>query len=141
GDDGDDGAAAWTVGGELRSSYFVYDEPPDEPGVQGAGSVHHVAFATRLDEHDAWQRRVAEAGASPTPVIDRFWFRSIYFREPSGVLFELATIGPGFTTDEPLEELGQNLSLPPNFEHMRDQLTGTLTQLPDPHVVRAAHRV
>mgnify|MGYP003693804329 CR=1 FL=1 len=72
-------------------------------GVPGAGTVHHVAWASPTDEHEAWQRRVAESGAHPTPVIDRYYFKSIYFREPSGVLFEIATIGPGFTADEPLE--------------------------------------
>jgi glyoxalase family protein len=72
-------------------------------------------------------------GAMPTPVIDRFYFRSIYFREPSGVLFEIATIGPGFTSDEPLETLGERLSLPPNFEQYREQVERTLTPLPDPH--------
>ena len=85
-----------------------------------------------MDEHEEWRRRVDEAGASPTPVIDRFYFRSIYFREPSGVLFEIATLGPGFTADEDLEKLGQGLSLPPNFEHLRDRLKGVLTPLPDP---------
>ena len=64
------------------------------------------------------------AGARATPVIDRFWFRSIYFREPSGVLFELATRGPGFTADEPLETLGEALTLPPDYEHMRERLRG-----------------
>jgi glyoxalase family protein len=85
-----------------------------------------------MDEHDAWRRRVLEAGASPTPVIDRYYFRSIYFREPSGVLFEIATIGPGFTADEPLESLGERLSLPPNFEHLREQVEPILTPLPNP---------
>jgi glyoxalase family protein len=65
-------------------------------------------------------------------VIDRFWFKSIYFREPSGVLFEIATLGPGFDVDEPLETLGQHLTLPPNFEHLRDKLQDILTPLPDP---------
>jgi glyoxalase family protein len=74
----------------------------------------------------------------PTPVIDRFWFRSIYFREPSGVLFEIATLGPGFTTDEPLESLGENLTLPPNFEQYREQLESQLTPLPDVRALRAA---
>ena len=73
-----------------------------------------------MDEHEAWRERVLAAGGRPTPVIDRFYFKSIYFREPSGVLFEIATIGPGFTTDEPLEHLGERLSLPPAFEHLRD---------------------
>jgi glyoxalase family protein len=65
-------------------------------------------------------------------VIDRFWFRSIYFREPSGVLFELATLGPGFATDEPLEHLGEKLVLPPRFEPLRAEIEPRLTPLPDP---------
>ena len=73
-----------------------------------------------------------EGGGSPTPVIDRFFFKSIYFREPSGVLFEIATLGPGFTSDEPLEHLGERLSLPPNFEHIREQVEPVLTPLPNP---------
>jgi glyoxalase family protein len=85
-----------------------------------------------MDQHEEWRRRVEEAGAAPTPVIDRFYFRSIYFREPSGVLFEIATLGPGFTADEDLETLGRDLALPPNFEHLRDQLKDVLTPLPDP---------
>ena len=84
-----------------------------------------------MDEQDAWQRRVTEAGVHPTPVIDRFYFRSIYFREGTGVLFEIATKGPGFATDEPIEHLGERLSLPPAFEHLRDQLDGVLTPLPE----------
>jgi glyoxalase family protein len=83
-----------------------------------------------MDEHPAWRHRVAEAGARPTPVIDRFYFRSIYFLEPSGVLFEIATAGPGFTADEPLETLGERLSLPPAFEPLRDRLEQILTPLP-----------
>jgi glyoxalase family protein len=75
---------------------------------------------------------VARAGGNPTPVIDRFYFKSIYFREPSGVLFEIATLGPGFTADEPLETLGEGLSLPPNFEPLREQLKDVLTPLPNP---------
>jgi glyoxalase family protein len=84
-----------------------------------------------MDDHEAWQKRVTEAGASPTPVIDRFYFRSIYFREPSGVLFEIATIGPGFDVDEPLEHLGERLSLPPAYEQLRDRLEPVLTPLPE----------
>lgn len=127
----------WTVGGELRSNWYHYDEAPREPGIQGAGSVHHVAFATKMEEQDEWQHHVASAGISATPVIDRFWFRSIYFREPSGVLFELATMGPGFDIDEPAGELGQSLVLPPKFEHMRERLGGILTPLPDPRTARS----
>ena len=85
-----------------------------------------------MDEHVAWQRRVAEAGGRPTQIIDRFWFRSIYFREPSGVLFEIATLGPGFDTDEDMAHLGEKLILPPDFEHLREQVEPLLTPLPDP---------
>jgi len=65
-------------------------------------------------------------------VIDRFYFRSIYFREPSGVLFEIATVGPGFASDEPKERLGERLSLPPAFEYLREQVEANLTPLPNP---------
>jgi glyoxalase family protein len=117
--------------GEQRGSRYFYDVT-DRPGVGGAGTVHHVAWASPMDEHEAWRTRVQEAGARPTPVIDRFYFRSIYFREPSGVLFEIATLGPGFTTDEPLEHLGERLSLPPALEHLRDRVEPVLTPLPSP---------
>ena len=86
--------SSWEARGKHRGGLYLYDQS-DERGVPGAGTVHHVAWASPTDEHEAWQRRVAESGASPTPVIDRYYFESIYFREPSGVLFEIATIGPG----------------------------------------------
>jgi len=121
----------WEVRCDSRGGLYVYDEPPAEPGIPGAGTVHHVAWASPVDEHGAWQRRIHAAGASVTPVIDRFYFKSIYFREPSGVLFEIATIGPGFATDEPAEHLGERLSLPPAFEHLRERVERTLTPLPD----------
>ncbi len=126
--EGDD---RYEVRGGERGSRYVYDRT-SEAGVGGAGTVHHVAWASPIEEHEPWRKRVADAGARPTPVIDRFYFRSIYFREPSGVLFEIATIGPGFTTDEPLERLGLRLSLPPAFEHLREQVEPLLTSLPDP---------
>ena len=122
--------------GDERGSHYVYDVT-DQAGTGGAGTIHHVAWASPMDEHEAWRQRVLEAGARPTPVIDRFYFRSIYFREPSGVLFEIATIGPGFATDEPLEHLGERLSLPPAFEHLRAQVEPLLTPLPDPRPARA----
>jgi glyoxalase family protein len=77
---------------------------------------------------------VIAVGARPTPVIDRFYFRSIYFREPSGVLFEIATLGPGFTVDEPLESLGEKLSLPPDYEHLREQVEPVLRPINNPRV-------
>jgi glyoxalase family protein len=120
----------WEVRGEHRGGFYTYDPAPaDGQPSQGAGSVHHVAFAAIGEDEESWRERVAAAGARPTPVIDRFYFRSVYFREPSGVLFEIATIGPGFAVDEDAEHLGERLSLPPRFEPLRAQLEGTLTPL------------
>jgi glyoxalase family protein len=126
------GERAWEARGDSRGGLYIYDEPPEARGLQGAGTVHHVAWATTPEEHEAWRARVIEGGGRPTPVIDRFYFKSIYFREPSGVLFELATIGPGFTADEPLEHLGEKLSLPPDFEHLREQVEARLTPIRNP---------
>jgi len=125
------GESDFEARGERRGSFYAYEQTA-EPGVGGAGTVHHVAWASTPEEHEAWRKRVIVGGGSPTPVIDRFYFKSIYFREPSGVLFEIATIGPGFTTDEPLEHLGERLSLPPDFEHLREQVEPVLTPLPNP---------
>jgi glyoxalase family protein len=122
----------WVARGKRRSGSYVHDPPPELGGLQAAGTVHHVAWACELDEQEAWRRRVIEGGGQPTPVIDRFYFKSIYFREPSGVLFEIATLGPGFTADEPLESLGEKLSLPPNYEQYREQVEKALTPLPNP---------
>ena len=130
----DDG---WELRGEQRGGLYAYDAPPAEAGQPGGGTVHHVAFASQMDDHEAWRDRAQEGGAHPTPVIDRFWFRSIYFREPSGVLFEIATMGPGFTTDEDADHLGESLVLPPRFEPMRDRIEDSLTPLESP---RAAAR-
>ena len=112
-----------------RSAVYAYDPPPPERPVQGAGTVHHVAWASTMSDHGEWRQRALDGGAQPTPEIDRFWFRSIYFREPSGVLFEIATMGPGFTTDEDAEHLGEQLVLPPRFEAMRERIEATLTPL------------
>jgi glyoxalase family protein len=130
------GEASYELRGNERGSLYRYDQAR-EPGIGGAGTVHHVAWASPPEEHETWRTRVLEGGASPTPVIDRYYFRSVYFREPSGVLFEIATIGPGFTVDEPLEHLGERLSLPPNFEHLRSQLDEILTPLPSPRAARS----
>jgi glyoxalase family protein len=144
----DDGASAmflsglgfspgWECRGESRGGFYVYDDAPEARGLPGAGTVHHVAWSSRPEEHEAWCEKVSSIGGQPTPIIDRFYFRSIYFREPSGVLFEIATLGPGFTADEPLETLGEHLSLPPNYERLRSQLEGRLTPLPSPRPVRS----
>ena len=131
---GDEG---WEARGPARRGFYAYDQPPAERGIPGAGTVHHVAWASTMEDHARWHERVVEAGLHPSPIIDRFWFRSIYFREPSGILFELATLGPGFTVDEDPEHLGESLVLPPAFEHLRAQIEPALTPLPDP---RAAAR-
>lgn len=125
-------ANQWLARGDQRGSFYSYDEAPSQRPLGGAGTVHHVAWACSIRQHQDWRDRIAATGADVTPVIDRFYFRSIYFREPSGVLFEIATMGPGFTADEALESLGQALSLPPEFEPLRSRLEHSLTPLPNP---------
>ena len=119
--------------GELRGGFYAYDTAPAERGVPGAGTVHHVAWGSRVEEQDAWRSHVAASGsAQPTPVIDRFYFKSIYFREPNGILFEIATMGPGFAVDEPEDALGEEIALPPNYKHLREQVEALLTPLHNP---------
>lgn len=125
-------SAAYEVRGDQRGGFYLYDPAPEARPLQGAGSVHHIAWAAQFGDEDAWQQKVTAAGAHATHVIDRHYFRSVYFREPSGVLFEIATIGPGFTVDEPLEHLGEKLSLTPQFEHLRDQIEPTLKPIHNP---------
>ena len=109
----------WTRFG-FRGSAGVVDvrsAPDARRGAWGVGCVHHLAWRVDDESHQAQMRtRVAAAGAQPTPVIDRFWFKSVYFREPGGVLFELATDGPGFAVDEDAAHLGEALVLPPWLE-------------------------
>ncbi len=124
------GAHHLELRGESRGGTITFDPSPG-PGVQGAGTVHHIAWSIGLGEEDAWRATVQRHGMRPTPTIDRFWFNAIYFREPGGILYELATRGPGFTVDEPLETLGEALTLPPAFEAIRDRVEATLTELPD----------
>jgi glyoxalase family protein len=124
----DDGELA----GEERRSVYHYDAPPG-PGVQGAGTIHHVAWSAADDvELSAYRERALAAGAKPTDIIDRQYFHSVYFREPSGVLFELASRDIGFAYDEPAEHLGEALKLPPQYERMRPQLEERLTPLRNP---------
>jgi glyoxalase family protein len=129
----------WEARGEQRGGLYLVD-PPQGDGVPGAGTVHHVAWSSGLDEQEEWRARVRSAGIRPTPVIDRFYFRSVYFREPSGVLFEIATRGPGFTADEPLETLGESVALPPFLEEHRAQIEARLTPLPSPRRAGSAPR-
>ncbi len=132
------GDATWELRGERRGGTIVYEPAPQPPGIQGAGTVHHVAWGTTVAEHPRWHERLAEAGVCSTPIIDRHYFHSIYFREPSGVLFEIADDGPGFTVDVPLEELGTKVILPPFLESRRAEIEARLTPLPDPNAWRAA---
>ena len=109
--------------------------------LQGAGTVHHVAWGTTRDEHPAWRERLADAGVRVTPVIDRYYFHSIYFREPSGVLYEIADDGPGFTRDMPVEELGTRVILPPWLEEQRAEVEARLTPAARPAGGLGASRV
>jgi glyoxalase family protein len=129
---------AWEARGSERGGLWLYDEPPERSGLEAAGTVHHIAWASQTEEHEDWRRLVAEGGARPTPVIDRFWFRSIYFREPSGVLFEIATLGPGFTVDEDPQHLGEKLILPPFLEGHREEIEQALTPITNPRQARTA---
>lgn len=101
---------------------------PDLPAtVQGAGGVHHVAFRTRTEEeYHAWGERLNSLGVANSGEVDRHWFKSLYFREPNGILFEIATDGPGFTVDEPAEVLGETVVLPPFLEPHRDRILAGL---------------
>lgn len=104
-----------------------------EPGLpfarQGAGGVHHLAFRTTLGDYDAWVERLAKARVPSSGPVDRYYFRSLYFHEPNGILIEIATDGPGFTADEPLETLGESLSLPPFLENRRRAIESALKPL------------
>ncbi|HEY4889259.1 MAG TPA: VOC family protein [Candidatus Dormibacteraeota bacterium] len=133
-------ASSYESRGDVRGSYYAYDDAPEERGLGGSGTVHHIAWSSTMTDHESWRGRVIAAGGNPTPVIDRFYFRSIYFREPSGVLFEIATKGPGFTSDEPKEHLGERLSLPPAFEHLRSQVEANLTPLPNLRLQAASRK-
>ncbi len=119
----------YRVPGE-RASVVDLRTDGGERGQPGAGTVHHVAFRTPNDEtQDAWRERLSDAGLFVTTQKDRQYFRSIYFREPGGVLFEIATDGPGFTRDESVPALGTNLKLPPWLESDRERLEERLPEL------------
>jgi glyoxalase family protein len=104
-----------------------------EPGLsrarQGAGGVHHVAFRTTVADYVAWAERLESQGMRTSGPVDRFYFQSLYFREPNGILFEIATDEPGFAADEPMESLGEKLALPPFLEGRRKEIEGGLKPL------------
>jgi glyoxalase family protein len=134
------GEQAWELRGERRGGVYVLDPAPEQRGLQGAGTVHHVAFGTTVAEHPEWFERIRGAGVQSSPIIDRHYFHSIYFREPGGVLFEIADDGPGFTVDVPLDELGSKVILPPKLEPHRAEIERILTPLPDPRAGWATAR-
>jgi glyoxalase family protein len=123
------GDGRWETRGAERRGLYVLDPAPAERPEPGAGTVHHVAWTSPDEDHEAWGRRIAEAGARPTQIIDRQYFHSIYFREPGGVLFEIATPSPGFAVDEEPEHLGEELRLPPQYERYRTRIEEILTPL------------
>jgi glyoxalase family protein len=140
-------AAPADVDGDERTRFaatgpvgtYVDVVPAIESGRQGHGTVHHVAFQTPTDEDQSAMRSAVRAmGFGPTPQIDRHWFRSVYFRESNGVLFELATSDPGYASDEPLSDLGGRLVLPGEFEARRDQIEANLTDVTVPRAEQAS---
>jgi glyoxalase family protein len=133
-----EGDGEYVLDGSERRFRWAYDAAPPLRGAQGAGSVHHIAWGSRDEDHLAWQERISAAGGYVTDVRDRDYFLSIYFQEPRGVLFEIATLSPGFAVDEDPEHLGEELRLPTQHEHLRSQLERTLQPVVNP---RAARRV
>ena len=131
---------SYQLQGPNRAFKWTY-EPADKRGIQGAGTVHHIAWHSTDADHVPWRQRVSAAGMQVTPVIDRDYFKSIYFRQPQGILFELATTSPGFAVDEDAAHLGERLCLPPQHEHLRPQLERTLTPLVNPRVATPATEV
>lgn len=124
----------WGVEGGGSGTYVdVRESPTARRGAWGTGRIHHIAWRVDDEAHQLETRqRVEAAGRRPTPVIDRFWFKSVYFLEPGGVLFELATDGPGFGVDEDMEHLGESLVLPPWLESSRADIEAKLPRLTMP---------
>ncbi len=129
----DEGDGRYRLRGAERHFHWGYDAS-DERGIPGAGTVHHIAWHAPDADHVPWQRRVAQAGMQVTPVIDRDYFLSVYFRQPQGILFEIATTSPGFAVDEAPDHLGEELRLPRQHEHLRAELERSLTPLSNPRV-------
>jgi glyoxalase family protein len=125
------GGGEYLLEGSARRFRWGYD-PARGGGAQGAGSVHHIAWASPDGDHLAWQERVRAAGGAVTDVRDRDYFKSIYFLEPRGVLFEIATLSPGFAVDEDPERLGEELRLPAMHAHLRPQLEAALRPVVNP---------
>jgi glyoxalase family protein len=127
---GDSTAVVYEIGeGGPAAELHVVIEPNTPPASQGAGGVHHVAFRIQDADYEAWADRLQETRVPSSGPVDRFYFRSLYFREPSGILFEIATDGPGFAADEPMESLGETLALPPFLEGRRAEIERGLKPL------------
>jgi glyoxalase family protein len=126
------GGDEYRLDGVRRHVHWSYDRAPAGRGRPGAGTVHHIAWASQDEDHLVWRQRLVDAGVPVTEVRDRDYFRSIYFREPGGVLFEIATLSPGFAVDEDPDHLGEALRLPRMHAHLRTQLERTLTPLVNP---------
>ncbi len=131
-----EGSTAWTVRGHERHAHLRFETPPGGGRRPGAGTIHHVAWSV-ADDAELRQFRVIarDGGAEPTPVIDRQYFHSVYFPEPSGILFELASRDIGFEYDEPRESLGSALKLPEQYEEERDHIEPRLTPITNPRQV------
>ena len=115
--------------GGPAAELHVAVEPDVTPARPGAGGVHHVAFRTTKAEYQAWVERTAQMGLHTSGPVDRYYFESLYFREPNGILFEIATDEPGFAADEPMETLGERLALPPFLENRRAEIEAGLKPL------------
>jgi glyoxalase family protein len=120
------GEGEYRLDGEQRHFHWAYDPAPAHNPQPGSGTVHHIAWASQDADHLAWQARIREADGYVTDVRDRDYFKALYFRIPSGILFEIATLSPGFAVDEDPEHLGEALRLPAQHEHLRDELEATL---------------
>lgn len=133
-DDAGETVHVYRMGGEgtedgPHAELHVVAQPDLPPARQGAGAVHHVAFRVPDDAYDAWAERLRRFGVPSSGPVDRYYFRSLYFREPGGVLFELATDGPGFAVDEDPATLGERVALPPFLEARREQIVANLKPL------------
>jgi glyoxalase family protein len=128
---GEDGRLRYRAPGSAGAALLdIVARPGGRPGLQGVGTVHHIAFRVEDDTAQlGWRERLQRAGLVVSPVMDRSYFHSIYYREPGGVLFEIATDNPGFATDEPRESLGEKLMLPVQYESQRAQITRVLPPL------------
>ncbi|MDX6375767.1 MAG: glyoxalase family protein [Gaiellaceae bacterium] len=125
---GDD---TFEIRGEHRGGSIIFEQG-GERGLQGAGTIHHIAWNSTNEDHPRWLERLEGAGVRTSGMVDRHYFRSIYFREPGGILYEIADHGPGFTRDLPLDELGSKVILPPWLEPHRTEIEANLTPLPVP---------